>query len=389
MKGRLYLPLLHCFPSTLLRAGFVTLLITALAKPAIAIYDPTSVANNRFGIHILFPEEIDNAAKLINSSGGNWGYVTIPIQSVDRNIEKWQKFLDDCKDLHVIPIIRLATFPLGPVWTKPSTFDSLDWANFLNSLSWPIKNRYIIVYNEVNRAQEWGNELRPDEYASILADTYDALKRINEDFFVLNAGLDAAAPNNHELMNEYEYLTAMNDSYPDIFRKIDGWNSHSYPNPAFSNHPYSYSSMGIRAYQHELTFIQNNFGVYGLPVFITETGWTKNNLSEEKISQYYQLAFSEIWIDSYLTAITPFLLTASGQFSDFCWLSPDKGESLFYKNVCLVKKIKGEPKISSNLKNITNKAKLNSNINQNKGVNSKWSGFKSNLWEKVIHWIFK
>src|SRR5581483_6105137 len=121
-----------------------------------AIEDPTTFVNNRFGIHILFPSEVEGAAKLVNSSGGDWGYVTIPVQSTDRDLEKWQRFMDDCKKYHIIPIIRIATYPESNYWTRPTVFDPLDFANFLNSLYWPTKNRYIIVYNEPNSNLEWG-----------------------------------------------------------------------------------------------------------------------------------------------------------------------------------------------------------------------------------------
>ncbi len=73
-------------------------------KSSFAIYDPLSTQNNKYGIHILFPEEISEAAHLVNSSGGEWGYVTIPIRISDRNIEKWQKFLDDSANYKVIPL---------------------------------------------------------------------------------------------------------------------------------------------------------------------------------------------------------------------------------------------------------------------------------------------
>lgn len=387
MKRRLYLPLIHCFPSTLLRAGIFALLITALVKPAIAVYDPTSVPNNRFGIHILFPEEINDAAKFVNSSGGDWGYVTIPIQSVDRSLDKWQKFLDDCKKLHVIPIIRIATYTIGPIWAKPGNFEAIDWTNFLDSLDWPTKNRYIIVYNEPNRAAEWGGTLNPGEYASVLADTYDALKIRNEDFYILNAGFDAAAPTNHELMDLYQYLTIMNKAYPGIFQKIDGWASHSYPNPGFSSHPYDYSRMGIRSYQHELSFLQDNFGVYGLKVFITETGWQKGKLSEKTISDYYLEAFNEIWTDEYLIAVSPFLLTAGGQFENFAWLLPGSEETDYYKAVTQIKKIKGEPNLSEIVKrDITKKSAKTFNEQFKKITN--WPKLKINYWEKFFKWMF-
>src|SRR3989338_11689231 len=45
-----------------------------LFPPKIAsVYDPLSVSNNRFGIHILDPIEVEQAAKLVNSNGGKWG----------------------------------------------------------------------------------------------------------------------------------------------------------------------------------------------------------------------------------------------------------------------------------------------------------------------------
>ncbi len=64
----------------------LTLLCFLVARPAYAIYDPLSVSNNRFGIHILNPSEVEKAAELVNSSGGDWGYVTIPIRANDRDL---------------------------------------------------------------------------------------------------------------------------------------------------------------------------------------------------------------------------------------------------------------------------------------------------------------
>ena len=53
-------------------------------KPVQALYDPRTVENNKAGVHILDPSEIDSAARLVNSNGGDWGYLTIPIQPTDR-----------------------------------------------------------------------------------------------------------------------------------------------------------------------------------------------------------------------------------------------------------------------------------------------------------------
>jgi len=53
-----------------------------------AVEDPLAVPNNMVGVHILFPSEISDAAGLVNSTKGDWGYVTIPVQSGDKNIKK-------------------------------------------------------------------------------------------------------------------------------------------------------------------------------------------------------------------------------------------------------------------------------------------------------------
>src|ERR1035437_4042885 len=99
-----------------------------LPKPSFAIEDPLSLPNNKMGIHILFTSEINLAASLINSNGGDWGYVTIPIQAGDRDLNKWQQFMNDAKRLHVIPIVRLATegdYFDTKVWRKPNENDIL------------------------------------------------------------------------------------------------------------------------------------------------------------------------------------------------------------------------------------------------------------------------
>jgi len=192
---------------------FFTIIIAIIFQPAqqtFAIENPFSSFNNKFGIHILFPEELSNAANLVNSSGGDWGYVIIPIQAGDKDIIKWQQFMDTTKKLHLIPILRLATegdYFNTKVWRKPEETDIVDFANFLNSLDWPVKNKYIVVFNEVNRADEWGGEVNSAEYANLLAYAVNVFKSKNQDFFIISAGLDNAAPEAPpQYKNEYTYL---------------------------------------------------------------------------------------------------------------------------------------------------------------------------------------
>lgn len=316
---------------------------------AFAIEDPRLLPNNKFGIHILFPSELEQAAKLVNSNGGDWGYVIIPIQATDRDLIKWQSFMDQAKLLHITPIIRLATdgdYFNTAVWRKPSPDDVLDFANFLNSLDWPTKNRYISVFNEVNRADEWGGSVNPEEYAQLLSYAATVFKSKNEDFFIISAGLDNAAPNQGtEYMNEYTFLQQMQDAVPGVFAQIDGIASHSYPNPGFSQPPTTNTPRSIYSFEYEKQLI-DSYANRSLPVFITETGWSGENISDETRATYYQEAINNVWNDPDIVAITPFLLQGNGgPFGKFSFLNSDQSETKQYQAYKSITKIHGLPTI--------------------------------------------
>ena len=358
-----------------------------LINPVLAAVDPLSVPNNKFGIHILFPEELQLASNLINSNGGDWGYVTIPIQSIDKDLDKWQKFMDQAKKLHLIPILRLATFPVEDYWPKPTLYDSVDFANFLNSLSWPIKNRYVILFNEPNRAAEWGRDVDPAEYAQFASDTIDIFKERNSEFYILNGGLDMALPNSKTSMDGLSYITQMGYSKPEIFSKFDAWNSHAYPNPNFSSSPENLNKMGIRSYEHELSLLRNTFGVTDKKIFITETGRNGETLSQDQISMYFQNAFDNIWSNQNIVAVTPFLLSAgAGDFKKFSWLVNGNSPSTVYKNIQNIKKIAGLPEKNAEIAGV----QFDKNIDKSNDSAQKtgiWSRVTINLLKKTLAWL--
>jgi len=314
--------------------------------PVLAITDPLSSPNNKIGIHILFPSEINQAAKIVNNDGqGEWGYVTIPIQASDRDRKKWQQFLDDCKANRVIPLIRVATVPDGSNWAEPNNYDLIDFANFLGDLSWPVENRYVIIFNEVNRADEYGGYVSPEMYSDTLKNASDIFKNVSPDFFILPAGLDNAASNTKNSLNWRLYLERMYLRNPDIFDKIDGWTSHAYPNPDFSARPDKSGSNKIDSFRSDLRFIRL-FTKKKLPVFITETGWSGQYLSEHQIALYYLYALSHSWKDENIVTITPFLLNAQdGSFVDFSFVKND-GTLKEFSSVLSSFATKGSPKIA-------------------------------------------
>src|SRR3989344_6468401 len=110
---------------------FFVCLFLVLATPAMAVVRPQDSLNNKFGMHVATAasEDIANTAKLVNSEGGDWGYITLVIQENDRNREKWQGVFDELRQKHLIPIIRLATNPEGDNWRRASVEKVADWVN--------------------------------------------------------------------------------------------------------------------------------------------------------------------------------------------------------------------------------------------------------------------
>lgn len=332
----------------------IALLSLFRLEAPLAKYDPLTVPNNKFGIHVADPNDIPQTSALVNSSGGDWGYVTVVIQEDDRNREKWQAVFNQMRSRHLIPIVRLATHIEGDSWAKPYSGSSSDWARFLDSLNWPIENRYVILFNEPNHANEWGRSIDPEAYAQTLVQYARTLHETNEDFFVLPAGLDVSAASDGQSMDAQTYLTRMIRAEPDLLTVIDGWTSHSYPNPAFSGSPFAVGRGTLRSYQWELSLLRSMGLTRLLPVFITETGWVhsdgvtrrESNGSPEQVAEYYRIAATTAWADPLIVAVTPFVYSYQGlPFDHFSWKK--LGEDAFYPQYTIYKelpKVAGRPK---------------------------------------------
>jgi hypothetical protein len=365
----------------------VIIFLFLIPNTGFAIVDPLTMENNKFGIHIFDASEIDQVKDLVNSNGGEWGYVTVPLRADDRNLIKWNNFMHKAKENKLIPIIRLATYMTTTGWSKPAPYDDVDFANFLNDLDWPVKNRYIIVYNEPNHADEWGGVVSPSEYAKVLATTAQTFKDRNADFFILPAGLDAAAPNDNSHMNWKRFLQLMESSNPRALALIDGWNSHSYPNPAFSSAPTSRSDHSIISFQYEKKLVESMTGKH-YPVFITETGWSSEFLSNQTIANYLETAVKSVWHNSEIVAITPFVLNASaGPFEMFSFFDHDgkaKPQYEIYKNLI---KIKGQPVFGDPHKIATDSSVLGISTQAPQPTPTAETENAKNVIIKLWHWL--
>lgn len=295
-----------------------------------AISDPFSAPNNKYGIHIIDENDLENAAALVNSSGGDWGYVTVVMREDQRDREKWNAAFSRMRGLHLIPIVRIATrLNVDGSWAQPKEEQASSWADFLSDLEWVTTNRYIVLFNEPNHAKEWGNALDPAGHAMILKTYARALKEKSDAFFILPAGMDASAPNSWQTMEESVYLRRMIIAVPDVFDHVDGWTSHSYPNPGFAGKVSDRGKGTLRTYDWELKLL-GSWGVSRtLPVFITETGWVHRDDAVDDMASRITQTASEIWSDERIVAITPFVLNYQGHpFLQFSWQRPN--DTLFY-----------------------------------------------------------
>lgn len=314
---------------------------SGLVTPVHAIYDPRTVPNSKAGVHILNPSELDDAAKLVNSNGGDWGYVTVPIQPTDRHKDIWQEFMRRAKELHLIPIIRITTIPMGGTWNRGNDTDLVDFANFLGELDWPIENRYIVLFNEVNRDSEWGGSVDPEKYALIVKNAYTIFKERSPDFFLLGPSLDSALPNSKTSLSAPAYLNRMSAYDPLVWTYFDGWSSHSYPNPAFSAPAKKTGLQSIVGYKSEQSLLK----LASKPVFITETGWDQEKVKDMVLAGYWSAAW-QIWqSDPNVVSVTPFILRGGDQFKVFSLYKEDGQYSVSGQSIYNLPKTAGSPKI--------------------------------------------
>ena len=312
--------------------------------------DPLWKENNKFGLYIYAEEKdfFEIAQNLVNSKGGEWGYVLIPYNVKDYDESKWGRVFDQLISKKLIPVIQLWNFDEDHYQKNTKKA-----AEFLNSFIWPIKYRYISVYNEPNDDKFWGGDADPTEYAEVLDFTIKTFKETNLDFYILNGALNISSSTDGQNIDAFDFMRKMNEKVPGIFEKLDGWASHPYPQPNFSGNPSDKGRWSIRAYEDELKFLKEELNVKkDLPVFITETGWAhaegeSYNASfrnVETVAKFFKIAFEEVWLrDDRVRAVMPFTIRYDPPFDHFSWVNKDKVPYLHYEVLKKVEKVKGKP----------------------------------------------
>jgi len=298
---------------------------------------PSQDKIKKVGMHVLNVHELDLATEVImdmhdsdkrdeedTDNSETWQYVTIPFTLDDLDsLKEWQHFFDQARKKRVIPLVRLTTEFKDGSWQQPTRREIISQISALSRLTWPTDKKHIIIFNEVNHAAEWGGVLDPVGYADALYFASHWAKSEDDSFVILPAAMDLAAPNGSKTTEAFTYLSSMLEHNPEVFSAIDIWNSHSYPNPAFSAPPTSSGQNSLRGFEYELDFIEEKTNKK-YPVLITETGWDLNNNRQPQLAQYYLYTLQHVWSDSRVLGVTPFILKGDpGPFSGFGFVSAD------------------------------------------------------------------
>jgi hypothetical protein len=131
---------------------------------------------------------------------------------------------------------------------------------------------------------------------------------------------------------------------PKLLDNLDGWVSHSYPNPGFSGKETDTGRGTIDTFDWELNYLKTLGVTKDLPVFITETGWSNQKVDVDKISAKYDYAFKNVWNDGRVVAVTPFILNyPQAPFSEFSWRKTDGTFYPYYTGMQAITKIAGDP----------------------------------------------
>lgn len=292
-----------------------------------------SSVSNKYGLYIYSEDwMIDTAEEMLNSNGGSWGYVLIPVNIKDTDKDKWVKLMNNLQSNKLIPIFQLWD---GSPDLDEARKETEKFAKVFSELPWFTDKWYISVYNEVNAVDMSNYNANPELYASVLDTTIDIFKSEDSRYFMMNGAFNASARTTTGYLDEEQFLLRMNRHIPNIFDKLDGWASHPYPHVnGYLGRPLDIGRDSIKGYDWELGLLKKHFGVSTLPVFITETGWPhaegkegyrSDYYPENVVADYYRIAFEEVWNpDPRVIGVMPFTIKYDPPYDYFSFIKDNR-----------------------------------------------------------------
>jgi len=328
-------------------------------------------SDHPFGIGLVGPGstgDLDLAADL----AGPGGFVKLIFPGITRDTsgpsDDWVRAVREAHDRDLIPVIRLAP-PWGDRNVRSQADDGAGGSfgaladahrRVVEGLplreGWPL---WLEIHNEPNLCYEWtcdagsvagdwlGHEQIAHEYARMLRDVADALHAIGDGRIrVINGGLAPGGARRCRCGSDdfeagvtaADFLREMRAEVPDVFDRLDGLATHSYPAEGEGWGffvPYDRAGPGLRYYERELEIVGRD-----LPVLITETGWcvpgsrcAAPSGSREDVAAWTVRAYEELWlVDDRIHAVMPFMLRDAG-WEDFAWVAAGGGPHPVYDRV--------------------------------------------------------
>lgn len=332
---------------------------------------PPEPAAHPFGIGLVGPGstmDLDLTADLVGP-GGHVKMIFPGVTSATAGPEAdWVRAVSDAHARQLIPVIRMGP-PWGDLRVRYQSDDGTrrSYTNLAAAYrrvveGLPLRDGgplWVEVHNEPNLCYEWvcdrgdvpgdwiGYAQVAHEYASLLRDVADALHAIGDPRIrVLNAGLAPGGAVRCECGGEgfeagitsLDFLREMKVGVPDVFERVDGFASHSYPAQGEGWGffvPFDESLTGLRYFARELEIVGRD-----LPVLMTETGWcvpgsrcSGGTGDREQVADWTVRAYREVWQpDDRIHAIMPFMLR-DGAWSDFEWVTADGTPQPVYTRV--------------------------------------------------------
>lgn len=320
---------------------------------------------NRFGIGLVAPgsaAQLDLSANL----AGPRGFVKLVFPGIEKTTmappAEWVNAIRDAYARDLIPVVRL-----GPPWGNRAVRNQSDDGTHLTYTQlaqayrrvveglprrdgWPL---WLEIHNEPNLCYEWvcdaGSvqggwmtyQQTAHEYATMLRDVVTALKAIGDPRLKLtNGGLAPGGARRCQCgtdgfeagVTSEDFLREMKVQVPDVFTRLDGFASHSYPASGkgygfFA--PYEQSGVGLRYFADELVVVGR-----ALPVLMTETGWTTElGASRDQIADWTERAYREFWLtDPRVLGVMPFMLQ-DPSWDKFAWVAPGGSTYPVYERV--------------------------------------------------------
>jgi hypothetical protein len=258
------------------------------------------------GVHTEFPRAVwGEHLRYVREMTGAGGWVAQVVQSTDRDITKWQAFLDDCFALGLRPVLRLATYPHPKTghWVIPTKHDPQAWESFFADLhlSEPV---WVIIGNEPNSGGEWGGRANATAYANYFVKVASRLKKLDQPLYIAMAALDLYAPHTNDLpfpgldmtfMDAPSFIDGVLAAEPRLMDYVDFWASHSYPMGPFTEPPnqqvYQFDRIngaenlllihppdgiynrGINGYRWEMWYLEYVHNTPMPPILISEFGY--------------------------------------------------------------------------------------------------------------------